>query len=140
MTTRNERNQGIITEFRSNSGKVGGNFEGAPMLLLSTKGAKTGLGRINPLMYLPDGDRWIVFASKGGAPKSPDWFHNLVANPAVTLEVGTESFEAESAVVTGEERDQLYARQAELYPQFGEYQTKTSRTIPVVALTRRRSP
>ena len=140
MTTRNERNLGVITEFRSNAGRVGGNFEGAPVLLLSTKGAKTGLGRTNPLMYLTDGDRWIVFASKGGAPTSPDWFHNLVANPAVTLEVGTEALEADAEVVTGEERDRLYAQQAELYPQFGEYQRKTARSIPVVALTRRRSP
>ena len=140
MTTWNERNLVVITEFRSNGGKLGGNFEGAPVLLISTKGAKTGLSRTNPLMYLPDGDRLIVFASKAGAPTSPDWFHNLVANPVVTLEVGTETFEADAEMVSSQERDRLYARQAELYPRFGEYETKTSRRIPVVALTRKRSP
>ena len=139
MTTMNERNRKIIEEFRSNQGKVGGDFAGATLLLLSTSGAKTAQPRTNPLMYLPDGDRLIVFASKGGAPAHPDWFRNLVANPMVTVEVGTETFEAEAAVVTGEERDRLYARQAELRPQFAEYARNTSRTIPVVALTRRRS-
>lgn len=109
------------------------------MLLLSTKGAKTGQHRTNPLMYLPDGDRWVVFASRGGAPTSPDWYHNLVANPDVTVEVGTETLKADAEVVGGHERDRLYARQAELYPQFGEYERRTTRKIPVVALTRRES-
>ena len=140
MTSRNERNLNVIGEFRSNGGKVGGTFAGAPLLLLSTKGAKTGKRRTNPLMYLPDGDGWAVFASKGGAPTNPDWFHNLVANPVVTLEVGAEIFEADADVVSGPERDRLYARQAELYPQFGEYQRKTTRKIPVVVLARRGLP
>ena len=89
-------------------------------------------------MHLPDGDRWIVFASKGGGPKSPDWYHNLVANPTVTLEVGSETFEAEATVVIGEERDLLYGRQAQLFPNFAEYETMTTRKIPVIALSRKR--
>ena len=90
------------------------------------------------MMYLPDGDRWIVFASKGGAHANPDWFHNLVANPVVTLEIGTEAFEAYAEVLRGKERDSLYARQVELYPRFGEYERRTTRKIPVIALTRGR--
>ena len=136
MTNRNGRNQPIIEEFRSNGGRVGGNFEGRPVLLLSTTGAKTGLRRVNPLMYLADGERWLVFATKGGNPKNPDWYHNLVANPAVTIEVGTETVEGRAEVITGEERDRLYAKQAEAYPQFAEYERRTSRIIPVIALSR----
>ena len=136
MTSRNERNQSIIEEFRSNGGRVGGNFEGRPVLLLGTTGAKTGLRRLNPVMYLADGDRWPVFASRGGNPKNPDWYHNLVANPSVTIEVGTETIEGRAEVLTGEERDRLYAKQAEAYPQFAEYEQRTSRTIPVIALSR----
>ena len=126
----------IIEEFRSNKGQLGGFFEGKPVLLLTTTGAKTGRQHVNPAMYLPDGDRWVVFASKGGAPKHPDWYHNVVANPAVTIEVGTETIEGRAEVITGEERDRLYAKQTELYPQFGEYEQQTTRTIPVIALSR----
>ena len=136
MTNRNDRNRTIIEEFRSNRGLVGGNFEGRPVLLLSTTGAKTRLPRLNPLMYMADGHRWLVFASKGGNHKNPDWYHNLVAHPAVTVEVGTETVEARAEVITGDERDRLYAKQAGLYPQFGEYQRRTSRIIPVIALSR----
>ena len=138
MTNRNDRNRSVIEEFRSNRGNLAGNFSGRPMLLLTTNGRKTGLSRTNPLMYLPDGDRWIVFATKGGAPENPDWYRNLVANPVVTVEVGAESFEAEATVVAGEERDMLYARQAGLFPMFAEYEAKTTRRIPVIALTRKR--
>ncbi len=138
MTNRNDRNSRVIEEFRTAGGKVGGGFAGAPMLLLSTSGAKSAQQRTNPLMYLPDGDRWIVFATKGGAPANPDWFHNVVANPVVTLEIGTEAFEAYAEVLSGEERDRLYARQVERYPQFGEYERRTTRKIPVIALTRER--
>ena len=138
MTSRNDRNRPLIEEFRSNQGKVSGHFADAPLLLLGTSGAKTGQPRTNPLMFLPDGDRWIVFASKGGDPTSPDWYHNLVANPNVTVEVGTETFEAVATVLTDDERDGLFARQAELYPMYAEYQQRTTRMIPVVALTRRR--
>ena len=133
---RNERNRTIIEQFRSNGGRVGGNFEGRPVLLLGTTGARTGLPRLNPLMYLADGDRWLVFATKGGNPKHPDWYHNLVANPAVTIEVGTETIQAHAEVIAGEERDRLYAIQAERYPQFGEYERRTSRIIPVIAISR----
>ena len=130
-------NTQIIAEFRANEGKVGGNFDGAPLLLLTTTGAKSGLPRTNPMMYLADGDRLVVFASKAGAPTNPDWYHNLVAHPSTTVEVGTETFEVDAHVTTGTERDELFARQAGLYPGFAEYQEKTDRVIPVVALTRK---
>ncbi len=132
----NEWNTKIIAEFRANRGKVGGPFAGAPVLLLTTSGAKTGRRYTTPTMYLPDGERLVVFASKGGAPTNPDWYRNLVAHPRVTVEVGIETYDAEAVVLTGEERDRLYARQAQLYPGFGEYQANTSRTIPVIALQR----
>ena len=136
MTSRNDRNRTIIEEFRSNDGKVGGSFEGRPVLLLGTTGAKSGQRRLNPLMYLTEGGRWVIFATKGGAPKSPDWYHNLVANPRVTIEVGAETLEAQAEVIVGEERDRLYAKQAGLYPQFAEYENRTTRIIPVIALSR----
>lgn len=132
----NEWNKQIIAEFRENGGAVGGQFEGAPLLLLHTRGARTGRERINPLMYLPEGDRMVVFASKGGAPDNPDWFHNLKAHPDVTVEVGTETVAARATIVTGDERDRLYAEQARRYPQFAGYAESTSRTIPVVVLER----
>ena len=137
MTNQNDRNSGIIEEFRKNGGNVGGNFSGRPLLLLNTRGAKSGQARTVPVMYLADGDRWLVFASRGGAPRNPDWFHNLVANPDITIEVGTETIEAHADVAGAEERDTLYAKQVSLYPQFGEYQQKTTRKIPVVILSRR---
>ena len=129
-------NASIIEEFRTNEGRVGGRFEGAPMLLLTTTGRKSGTKRTNPMMYLADGDRLLVFASKGGAPTNPDWYRNLVAHPQVTVEVGTETFQARATVVEGEERDRIYAEQSRRYPGFGEYQRNTTRTIPVVALVR----
>ena len=129
-------NQQIIEEFRANAGKVGGQFEGAPMLLLTTTGAKTGRRLTSPLVYAQDGDRLLVFASKAGAPTNPAWYHNLVANPTVTVEVGAETFEARATVVTGEERDRLYAEQAKRMPGFATYQQNTTRVIPVVALER----
>lgn len=132
----NDWNQTIIAEFRANSGKVGGQFEGAPLLLLTTTGAKTGRRLTSPVMYNTDGDRLLIFASKAGAPTNPAWYHNLVANPKVTLEVGTETFDATATVVRGEERDRLFARQAAQYPRFAEYQANTTRTIPVIALER----
>ncbi len=138
MSTWADRNPLIIEEFRKNQGKVGGHFAGAPMLLLHTVGAKSGQSRTNPVMYLPERDRWIIFATKAGGPTSPDWYHNLLANPNVTVEVGTETFEAIATVVAGKERDSLYAHQAQLYPIFAGYEEKTSRKIPVVALARKR--
>lgn len=107
------------------------------MLLLTTTGAKSGRRHTTPLVYLPDGERFVIIASKGGAPNHPDWYHNLLAQPEVAVEVGTESFPATATVVTGEERDRLYATQASLRPAFAEYQAKTERRIPVVALHRR---
>ncbi|MGH2391224.1 MAG: nitroreductase family deazaflavin-dependent oxidoreductase [Chloroflexota bacterium] len=136
MTDPNEWNKAIITEFRANGGKVGGQFAGAPLLLLTTTGAKTGRKFTTPIMYLAEGDRRFVFASKAGAPTNPAWYHNLIANPRVTVELGEATFEANAVPVTGEERDRLYAQQARLYPGFAEYQEKTTRVIPVVALER----
>ena len=150
MVNVNDWNAQIIEEFRANEGRLSGQFEGAPMLLLITKGARTGQTRVNPMMYLAaadiaasddqgsgtEGDRIYVFASKAGAPTNPDWFHNLVANPQVTVERGTEKYEAVATALTGAERDRIYAIQAERYPAFAEYQEKTTRTIPVICLER----
>jgi len=137
MADRNDWNRQVIEEFRANRGKVGGMWEGRPLLLLTTTGAKSGERRTTPTLYLRDGGRLLVFASKGGAPTHPAWYHNLLAHPDVTVEVGPETYEATATVLSGEERDQLYAKQAQLFPQFGEYQAKTTRTIPVIALERR---
>ena len=134
MSDREDWNSNIIQEFRTNEGKVGGPFDGAPLLLLHTTGARSGEERINPMMYLADGDRLVVFASKGGAPTNPDWYHNLVANPEVEIEVGTERRKVRARVAEGEEHDQLYAEQSRRYPQFAKYQEGTDRTIPVVIL------
>ena len=136
MTTKIDWNAAVIREFREHGGKVGVAFEGAPILLMTTRGAKTGKTRVNPVMYLADGDRTLVFASKGGAPTNPDWYYNLIANPDVTVEGGTETFQAKATVVNGKERDAIYAKQTTLYPQFGEYGEKTTRKIPVIALVR----
>ena len=136
MTDMNDFNQKIIEEFRANGGKVGGQFAGAPMLLLTTTGAKSGQPRIAPLVYSTDGDRHVIIASKGGAPTNPDWFRNLVANPDVTIEVGTETFTATAVVPEGAERDRLFDAQAAIMPGFREYQNNTDRVIPVVVLER----
>ena len=132
-----ELNQKVIDEFRANDGKVGGMFEGATIVLLSTTGAKSGETRINPLAGRMDHGHMHVFASMAGAPRNPDWYYNLKANPEVTVEVGTESYAAEAVEVTGAERDRIYAEMAAASPQFAEYEQKTDRTIPVVALKRR---
>lgn len=132
-------NSNIIEEFRTNEGRVGGMFEGAPLVLLHTTGRRSGTERVNPLMYLPDGDRWVVFASKGGHIANPHWLHNLEAHPDATIEVGTESIPVKARVLRdGPERDELFARQVAAYPQFGEYEKKTRghRTIPVIVLER----
>ena len=138
MADRQDWNRQTIEAFRSNGGKVGGMWEGRPLLLLTTTGARSGQRRTNPVMYLADGDRLLIFASKGGAPGNPDWYYNLLAHPQVTVEVGTETYEATASVLSGEERDRLYARQAELYPQFADYQARTTRKIPVIALQHRK--
>lgn len=129
-------NAKIIEEFRANEGRVGGPFEGAPMVLLTTTGARSGRAHTTPLVPLVEGDRLYVFASMGGAPKHPAWYFNLIAHPEVTVERGTEKYFAKGSVVTGGERDRVFARQVALRPQFGEYQQKTKRTIPVVELKR----
>ena len=129
-------NAALIEEFRANAGKVGGRFAGRPVLLLTTTGARSGRKLTLPLVYLIDNGRMHIFASRAGAPRHPDWYHNLVANPTVTVEVGTETFDANAVVITGEERDRLYAKQVEAMPTFGEYQEKTTRVIPVIALER----
>jgi deazaflavin-dependent oxidoreductase (nitroreductase family) len=128
------RNQTIIDEFRANAGRVGGNFEGAPMLLLHTRGAKTGAERVNPMMYQADGDRVAVFGSKGGAPTHPDWYYNLLAHPEVTVEIGTETKPMRARVAQGDERERIWARQKKDYPGFAEYERNTQRQIPVIIL------
>lgn len=127
-------NAKVIEEFRAHEGRVGGNFEGAPLLLLHTKGAKSGAERVNPMMYLELDGRRYVFASKAGADTNPDWFYNLAANPDVDVELGTERYRARAVPVTGTERDAIYDVQKERYPGFAEYEAKTSRVIPVVEL------
>ena len=129
-------NRSIIDEFRANSGKVGGQFEGAPLLLLHTTGAKTGKGRVNPVMYQADGDRLAVFASKGGAPTNPDWYHNLLANPRARVEVDDDAYDVLARVAKGDERERIWELQKERYPGFADYEKKTDRQIPVVILER----
>jgi deazaflavin-dependent oxidoreductase (nitroreductase family) len=129
-------NQSIIEEFRAHDGKVGGQFAGAPLLLLTTTGARSGAERVNPLAYLADGDRYVIIASFAGAPTNPPWYHNLVANPVVTVEVGNETFQARAEVTKEPERSALYARMESVMSAFTEYRQKTTRTIPVIALRR----
>ena len=136
MTDVNDWNAQIIKEFRENDGKVGGQFEGAPLVLLTTTGAKTGKVRTNPLVSLVDEDRVVIFASKAGAPTNPDWYHNIVANPRVPVEQGTERYEADATIVEGAERDRLFSTQKERFPGFADYEAGTDRVIPVVALER----
>jgi deazaflavin-dependent oxidoreductase (nitroreductase family) len=135
MSDLNERNKKIIDEFRANSGKVGGNFEGKTLLLLHTKGAKSGQERINPVACIKDGDRYAVIASKGGAPTHPDWYFNVIANPLVTVEVGTEKFQARASVAEEPERTRLYDQMVTVMPGFDDYRRKTTRVIPVIVLT-----
>lgn len=136
MSDPNSWNGKVIEQFRENGGHVGGDFEGAPLLLLHTRGSKSNAERVNPVMYLEEGGRIFVFASKAGADSNPDWFYNLVANPDVTVECGSETFAAHAIVLKGEERSRIYAIQAERIPRFGEYQQQTTRLIPVVELCR----
>jgi deazaflavin-dependent oxidoreductase (nitroreductase family) len=128
-------NAQVIEEFRANEGRVGGMFEGNTLLLLHHTGAKSGKRRINPLVYHGEDRRYIIFASKGGAPTNPDWYHNLKAHPDVSIEVGTETLDVTAGEATGEERERIFRAQVERAPQFGEYAKNTSRTIPVIILT-----
>jgi deazaflavin-dependent oxidoreductase (nitroreductase family) len=133
-------NRHVIEEFRANEGRVGGAWEGLPMALLTTTGAKTGRPHTTPLVYLHDGDRVVVFASKGGSPTHPEWFLNLRANPEATVEVGTEKYPVRAEITSGQERDRLFNEQASRMPTFRQYQERTSRTIPVIVLTRADKP
>ena len=129
-------NDKIIAEFRANAGRVGGNFEGAPLLLLHTTGAKSGLERVSPMMYMQVGDSWAVFASKAGADTNPDWYHNLLANPGARIEVGTETFDVIGRDLGDDEREPIWTAQKAAYPGFADYERKTTRQIPVVLLSR----
>ena len=137
MSTPSDFNAAVIAEFRANGGRVGGRFEGAPLLLLHHTGARSGTERVNPLAYLADGERWVIFASKAGAPTNPDWYHNLKAHPDVMIEVGTETIGVAANEASGAERERLFSAQAAAMPAFAGYQEQTQRAIPVMVLTRR---
>jgi deazaflavin-dependent oxidoreductase (nitroreductase family) len=134
MSDPGDWNRKIIEEFRANDGKVGGPFDGAPLLLLHTTGARSGQERVSPVMYQDLGGPVAVFASKAGAPDNPDWYHNLRAHPAVTAEIGTETRSFQARVADADEREPIWTRQKTEYPGFADYETKTSRQIPVVIL------
>jgi deazaflavin-dependent oxidoreductase (nitroreductase family) len=136
-SSRTDFNAQIIEEFRANQGRVGGSFEEVPLLLLHHTGAKSGQRRINPLAYQRDGERYVVFASKGGAPTNPDWYHNLKAHPEATIEVGSDTIGVLASEASGEERERLFRAQVARVPQFGDYETRTQRVIPVIVLTPR---
>ena len=136
MSDWNDWNQAVIEEFRSNGGRVGGMFQGRPLLLLHHVGARTGIRRVTPLMYQDVPEGYAIFASKGGADTNPDWYHNLVADPRAEVEVGTETVPVQARVTHGEDRDRIWTRQKSEYPQFEDYESKTLRAIPVVVLER----
>jgi deazaflavin-dependent oxidoreductase (nitroreductase family) len=136
--TGREWNQLVIDEFRAHGGQAGDTFEGSRLLILTSTGARTGQPRTNPTMYLPDGGRYIIFATSGGRPHNPAWYHNLKAHPRARAEVGTDTFEVTAEEITGHERDRLYRRQAAADPSFADYEKKTARQIPVIALHRAR--
>jgi len=137
MSTPTDFNTSIIEEFRANAGRVGGPFDGAPMLILHTRGAKSGQPRANPLVYQPAGDAWVVFASKAGSPTNPAWFHNLVANPDIEIEVGADTIPVRARVAEGDEREKIWTKQKQLMPGFADYEAKANRQIPVIVLERR---
>jgi deazaflavin-dependent oxidoreductase (nitroreductase family) len=137
MSDMNDFNAGVIEEFHAGEGKAGGMFEGKPLLLLHNVGAKSGTEFVTPLVYLAEGDDYVIFASKGGAPNNPGWYHNLKAGPNVSIEVGTEKLDVTATEATGGERDRLYEIQKEQQPQFSEYEQKSDRTIPVIVLSPR---
>ncbi len=134
MSSPRNWNDAIIEEFRANEGKVGGQFEGAPLLLLHSTGARTGQERVNPVMYRSVGDHYAVFASRAGSPNNPDWYHNLLANPRTTVEVGSSVVEVLARVTEGEERSEIWEAQKKEYPGFAGYEAATTREIPVVML------
>ena len=132
----NKMNKQTIKEFRANEGRVGGMFEGATLLLLHHVGAKSGTERVSPLMYQADDNAWAVFASKGGAPTNPDWYHNILANREAQIEVGTETIAVTARVAEGDERTRIWEAQKAAFPMFAEYEEKTDREIPVIILER----
>ncbi len=136
MTDMNNFNTSVIDAFRTNGGQGIGMFESVPLLLLTTTGAKSGQPRTTPLIYVTDGDRPVIMASKGGAPTHPDWYHNIVAKPEVTVEVGTEKFPARAEIAVEPERTRLLDAVAEVWPPLREYEKKTERTMPVIILSR----
>lgn len=133
----NDFNQQVMDEFHANAGKVGGRFKEADLLILTSTGVRSGQTRWNPVAYTEDGDRFVIVASKGGAPTNPDWYHNLIANPSAVIEVGTQVIAVQASVATGAERERLYTQHAAKMPQFLEYAKNSKRTIPVVVLTRK---
>ena len=133
----NEFNKNVIAEFRENDGVVGGPFEGQAMILVHHKGARTGTDRVTPLVYRAEGDAWVIFASKAGAPDNPDWYHNLMAHPATVIEVGSETIEVVAVEAVDDERTRIWEAQKVDAPQFADYDAKTDRTIPVIVLSRR---
>ena len=135
-SNRKEFNRQLIEEFRTNGGKVTGQFAGRPLLLLTSTGAKSGRAYTTPLVYTKDGERLVIIASKGGAPTNPDWYHNLVAHPMATIELPSERFQAKAVVTAGAERDRLFNQQAAQMPNFAEYQRNTTRKISVIVLER----
>ena len=136
MPDMKEFNEGVIKDFRANGGRVGGQMENIPLLLVTMKGAKSGRTITLPLAYSKDGNRFVVIASFAGAPHNPSWYHNLVAHPDVTIELGGEKFPAKASVAQGAERDRLFKQQADQLPIFNEYQQKTTRRIPVIVIDR----
>ena len=136
MSELNDFNQQVMEEFRANQGKAGGQLAHMPLLLLTTTGAKSGRAITKPLVYTRDGERIVIVASFAGGPKNPPWYHNLVANPEATVELGSERFRVRATATSGEERQRLFNRHAEQMPIFTEYQQKTTRQIPVIVLTR----
>lgn len=137
MTDQRAYNQTLISDFRATRGEPDWPFEGRPLLLLTTTGARTGQPRTTPMMYIPDGDGWLVIASNAGAPKHPDWYHNIVAHPGVTIEIGAETLPATARVVTHPERQTLWERVVAQYPFFADHQAKVAREIPVIRLQRK---
>ena len=133
----NDFNNNVINEFRANEGKVGGGFEGANMVLVHHKGARSGTERVAPLVYRSEGDGWVIFASKAGAPDNPDWYHNLKAHPATSIEVGSEKIDVTAIEVTGADRERIWESQKAEVPQFAEYEASTDRIIPVIRFERR---
>ena len=136
MSQLDDFNQAVIKEFRANKGKVGGQMEGMPMILVTMTGAKSGRTIVKPLVYSKDGDRVVIVASFAGAPNNPPWYHNLMKNPVATVEIGTEKFQVRAKATTGEERERLFNQHAAQMPIFNDYKKKTSRQIPVLVLER----